>query len=48
MLNIQLLRLSYNSLNNLATEAFAGLLALTHLNLDHNELQYFPSKTMTR
>uniref|UniRef100_A0A4W4HHC1 Chondroadherin-like b n=1 Tax=Electrophorus electricus TaxID=8005 RepID=A0A4W4HHC1_ELEEL len=39
LLNLRMLRLSHNSLNNLDTEAFAGLLSLTRLSLDHNELQ---------
>lgn len=46
--NIKWLRLSYNSLNNLASEAFAGLFTLNRLSLDHNELQFFPTQTMNR
>ncbi|MEQ2262840.1 hypothetical protein XENORESO_021882, partial [Xenotaenia resolanae] len=46
--NIKWLRLSYNSLNNLAPEAFAGLFTLSRLSLDHNELQFFPTLTMMR
>jgi len=42
------LRLSHNSLNYLDTEAFGGLVTLNRLSLDHNELQFFPSLTMTR
>lgn len=46
--NIKWLRLSYNSLNNLAPEAFAGLFTLNRLSLNHNELQFFPTQTMNR
>lgn len=46
--NIKWLRLSHNSLNNLAPEAFAGLFTLSRLSLDHNELQFFPTQTMNR
>lgn len=46
--NIKWLRLSHNSLNYLDLEAFAGLFTLTRLSLDHNELQFFPTETMTR
>lgn len=46
--NIKWLRLSHNSLNNLAHEAFAGLFTLSRLSLDHNELQFFPTEAMSR
>lgn len=46
--NIKWLRLSHNNLNYLDIEAFAGLVTLTRLSLDHNELQFFPTETMTR
>lgn len=46
--NIKWLRLSYNSLNNLAPEAFAGLFTLNRLSLNHNELQFFPTQTMNK
>lgn len=46
--NMKLLRLSHNSVNYLDIEAFAGLFTLTRLSLDHNELQFFPTETMTR
>lgn len=46
--NIKWLRLSHNSLNNLAHEAFAGLFTLSRLSLDHNELQFFPTQAMSR
>uniref|UniRef100_A0A3Q3W4G3 Chondroadherin-like b n=1 Tax=Mola mola TaxID=94237 RepID=A0A3Q3W4G3_MOLML len=42
------LRLSHNTLNNLAPEALAGLFTLSRLSLDHNELQFFPTQTMSR
>ena len=48
MQNIKWLRLSHNSLNYLDVEAFGGLVTLNRLSLDHNELQFFPSETMTR
>lgn len=46
--NIKWLQLSYNALNYVDTEAFAGLFTLTRLSLDNNELQFFPTETMTR
>lgn len=46
--NIKWLRLSHNTLNNLAHEAFAGLFTLSRLSLDHNELQFFPTQAMSR